>query len=161
MDGSPGPDALMSCSDGDSSCRSVLDLDDASLCAVLGWLSAKELATAALACSTFRAAAKANLLWLQLIQQEFGILLSSTATVEPAAAMGLYQQLLKGSSKPRALPCRAVCTDGGCDDPDNSTYWVNSCLQPAQAFLGGSGAYPHNMSCSTRQSTQALLVWVQ
>lgn len=113
----PSPDDINSCT--------FQDLDDASLCAVFSWLSAKELATVALVCSSFRAAAKANLLWLHLIQQQFGILLSTTSTVEPAAAMSLYQQLLQG--RPRALPCRGVSTDGGCDEPDSSTYWVSDC----------------------------------
>lgn len=106
-------------------CR-MLELDDASLCAVLRCLTATDLAAVAQARSSLNTAARANLLWLQLIQQDFGLSLGSTADAEPGTAKALYQRLLEGSSRPRALPCRAVCTDGGCDEPDSSKYWVSS-----------------------------------
>lgn len=110
----------------DSGLCKMLELDDASLCAVLRCLTATELATVAQARSSLNTAARANLLWLQLIQQDFSLSLASTADAEPGAAKALYQRLLEGSSRPRALPCRAVCTDGGCDEPDSSKYWVSS-----------------------------------
>jgi hypothetical protein len=74
------------------------------------------------------AAAKANLLWLQLVKQHFGIIIYLTSSAEPAAAMRLYKRLLQG--RPRALPCRGISTDGGCDDPE-STYWVSGMSQSA------------------------------
>lgn len=107
-----------------SSC--ILDLDDASLCAVFSWINAQELAAVAICCQRFRTASRGNPLWLQLLSRDFGLALSSTASAGAAAAVGLYKQLLQGSRKQRALPCRAVCTDGGCDAPDSSTYWVRS-----------------------------------
>lgn len=107
-----------------SSC--ILDLDDASLCAVFSWLNAQELAAVAICCQRFRTASWGNPLWLQLLSRDFGLSLSSTASAGAAAAVGLYKQLLQGSRKQRALLCRAVCTDGGCDAQDSSsTYWVS------------------------------------
>jgi hypothetical protein len=105
---------------------SIQELDDASLCAVFSCLTASELATAALVCASFRTASQSNPLWLQLVRQDFGIEVALTADIEPAAAAVLYRRLLGGSSRPRALPCRAVCTDGGCDEPNSSTFWVSA-----------------------------------
>jgi hypothetical protein len=122
-------------------CCTIQDLDDAAFSAVLSWLHATELATVALVCSGFNAAAKANLLWLQLVEQHFGIVVASTSTAEPAAAMRLYKQLLQG--RPRALPCRGLSTDGGCDDPDSTTYWVSGMPQsvPLSMFVSLSSSH--------------------
>ena len=103
----------------------ILDLDDASLCAVFSWLSARELATVSLVCTHFCSAARSNLLWLQLIQAQFGVALASQAHTQPSVVIALYQRLLRGSSRPQSLPCRAVATDGGCDELHSSTYWVS------------------------------------
>lgn len=128
-------------SQANSTTTQLLDLDDASLTAVLSKLSARDLATAAAVHSTLRAAARANLLWLQLIAADFGVeLVSSTTTAasasgadgaaEDAAGRATYQRLLHGgrNSALRALPCRAVATDGGCDEADGTTFWVSNSL---------------------------------
>lgn len=125
MQAAPAAPASARGQEQDASTRDFLDLDEASLCAVLSWLSASDLSTAALVCSALTRVSQTNLLWLQLVQRDFGILLSSTSEIQPAAARQLYRRLLEGSSRPRALACRAVCTDGGCDDPNHSTYWVS------------------------------------
>lgn len=101
----------------------LLDLDAASLCAIFSWLSAKQLATAALVCSTFREAAQSSTLWMQLLSDDFGVAVTAQHQLQPVAVAVLYKRLLHGSL--RALPCRAICTDGGCDDPSSSTYWVS------------------------------------
>lgn len=102
----------------------VTVLDGASLVAVFRFLSAKELAVAALVSPAFRAAAVTNLLWIARTAQDFGIVLKTGANANPEAAKDVYSRLLKHSRQPRALPARAVATDGGCDDPQQTTYWV-------------------------------------
>jgi hypothetical protein len=123
--GSPGA-AQTAPTEQDIASSCILDLDDASVCAVFSWLNAQELVTVALCCQRFSTVSRGNPLWLQLLSRDFGLALTSTTSAGAAAAVGLYKQLLEGSKTQHALPCRAVCTDGGCDAAADSTYWVSS-----------------------------------